>query len=206
MKALTLALAAALTALLPAALSAATVQQTLAFSGSTAEFTQPVGGFDYFDEAGTLDAVTLTYDFSAAGSVTVNQCRNTPGCAPATYTLSLTGSGPFAGLSDSASAATGITSTGNGSQTRPYSVNVADSVSLATAGFVGTGTFGGLSFVGDYVGRFGSLVGTFGGTVTLTYEYTLTPPPPPPAPVPLPASVLMLPLPYLALRAMRGRR
>ena len=104
MKALTFALAA-LTTLLPAAASAATVLQTITFSGSTAEFTQPVTGFDYFDEAGTLDAVTLTYSASASGSVSVNQCRNTPGCGPATFTLSLSGTGPFAGVTDSAAVA-----------------------------------------------------------------------------------------------------
>ena len=203
MKALTFALAA-LTTLLPVAASAATVLQTFTFSGSTAEFTQPVGGFDYFDEAGTLDAVTLTYDFSAARSVSLNQCRNTPGCGPATFTLALTGSGPFAGLSDSASVSTGITSSGNGRQDRTYSVSVADSLSLSTAGFVGTGTFGGLSFVGDYAGRFNSLAGTFSGTVTLTYEYTADPVGP--VPVPLVPAAFLLPLPLLALGALRKRR
>ena len=202
MKALTFALAA-LAAFLPVAASAATIQQTLTFSGATAEFTQPVGGFDYFDEAGTLDAVTLTYDASASGTVSVNQCRATP-CGPATFTLSLTGTGPFAGLSDSALFSAGLSSTTNGNQSRTYSLNISDSVSLATAAFVGTGTFGGLSFVGDYAGRFNNLAGTFSGAVTLTYEYT--PDPVGPVPVPLVPAAFLLPLPLLALGTLRKRR
>ena len=198
MKAQTIVMACTLSALAPFGAGAATIQQTLSFSGSTVEFDQTVGGFDYFDLAGTLDSVTLSYDATASGTVRAQGCRNTPGCQPATFALVLSGTGPFGAVSDADSASSGIVSTTNGTQIGSYAVSVADTLDLAVADFVGSGTFGALRFLGDYAGRFTAVSGTFSGTVTLTYDYSV-------AAVPLPAS-LPLALGALGLLGLHGRR
>ena len=189
---------AAVAAAIPVFAHAATVTQSFSFSGSSTEFTEALNGFGYFDMGGTLDSVTLSYNASASGTVSAGACALFADCEPATFSLSLSGGGLFAGVTDGASDGTGITNATDANQFGSYSVSIADTLTLATAGFTGTGTFGGLGFTGDYLAYFLDEGSSYSGTVTLTYEYT-------PSAVPLPAS-LPLALGGIGLLGLMGRR
>jgi hypothetical protein len=199
---------AALVVAMASTASAATITQTESITGSftgadtgSFSFFQTLPGFDQFTGPGTLLGVTLSWDISSDGSITVDGCFFFGDCAPASYALFLSGTNAFAAVNDSASQPGIVNVATDDEQTGFFSVRITGFQSFATlAPFIGAGQVGSLDLFGQYAGYCENCLGFKNGSVTLTYEYE------PGGTVPGPATLTVLALGLTAAAARRRRK
>jgi len=192
--------AAAAALVIPSTALSATIDQTVTFGDTTAFSADVFNSFDLYDGPETLTGVEVLYSYSSNGVATAIFCAIFQDCTPSDASISLFGTGAFAGLNLSDSASTGINNSTNFTQTGNFALSLNGAFNpVALSDFTGTGSVAGAIEADGFYDSYAFVAGSHSGSVTLRYTTEDI------TPVPLPSSLGLLALGVVGFGALRRR-